>query len=143
MTRTLTSRQEAEELGAAEQGQQALELASMGGGGVELEGKSATIKSISDSIQSSDACCISRSMLLCSAAGSHHQMNISNKEPNQDRMSQTTSLLLDVDRAPKKGTLTTGEELRSGGRENYNTSDGMKYERRIDRQTTGLGDNEA
>jgi len=54
-----TSRQQAAELGAAEQGQQALQLASMGGGGVEVEGKSASIKSISDSIQSSNACSFS------------------------------------------------------------------------------------
>ncbi|MFW6732755.1 MAG: hypothetical protein ACODUE_13650 [Synechococcus sp.] len=35
--------------------QEAVKLASMGGGGVEVEGKSASIKSISDSIQSSMA----------------------------------------------------------------------------------------
>jgi len=41
--------------------QEALKLASMGGGGVDVEGKSASIKSISDSIQSSMACCLSPS----------------------------------------------------------------------------------
>ena len=40
--------EQAEELGAAEQLQKALELASMGGGGVEVAGKAASIKSISD-----------------------------------------------------------------------------------------------
>ena len=54
-----SSLQQADDLGAGEQLQEALELASMGGGGVEVEGKSASIKSISDSIQSSMACCLS------------------------------------------------------------------------------------
>ena len=54
-----TSHQQAEDLGAGEQFQEALQLASMGGGGVEVEGKSASIKSISDSTQSSKASCSS------------------------------------------------------------------------------------
>ncbi len=41
--------------GATQQGQETLELASMGGGGVELEGKSASIQSISECIHFSNA----------------------------------------------------------------------------------------
>jgi len=41
-------------LWAREQGQPSLQHAAVAGGGVELEGQSASIKSMSDSIQSAD-----------------------------------------------------------------------------------------
>jgi len=46
-----TSRQQSQKLWTGDELQEALKLASMGGGGVEVEGKSASIKSISDSTQ--------------------------------------------------------------------------------------------
>ena len=59
----------------------------MGGGGVELEGKSASIKSISDSIQSSKACCLSSQISRCSSSlsrlslsGSRRQLSIRKNE---------------------------------------------------------------
>ena len=67
--------QQAAELGAGEQFQEALKLASMGGGGVEVEGKSASIKSISDSIQSSMACCFSSQISRRSASGSRRHLS--------------------------------------------------------------------
>ena len=80
----------AKELGhrwAVEQAQQSLECAAIDGGGVELEGKSASIKSISECIQSSNArslsSCFERfssCILRCSAAGSRRQLSIRKKE---------------------------------------------------------------
>ena len=67
-----SSHQQADELGAGEQLQEALELASMG----EVQpGKSASIKSISDSIQSSMACCFSSQISRRSASGSRRQLS--------------------------------------------------------------------
>jgi hypothetical protein len=158
VTRTLTSRQQAEELGAAEQGQQALELASMGGGGVELEGKSASIKSISDSIQSSNACSlsscsvsffscsisllsclrsISRSILLCSAAGSRRQLSIDKNERKRESDEPDAPLLLHGDDASKEGDVVIGGEQRN--QSNHNAGDGLKHSRRIDRATAWPG----
>lgn len=78
--------QQCNHLGTAEQSQQALKFASMGDGGVELDCKSASIKSISDSIQSSNACSLSscsislfsrlRSIALWSAARSCRQLSV-------------------------------------------------------------------
>ena len=51
---------------AADQAQQSLELAAVVGGGVELEGKSASIKSISECIQLSNAISFSSCILRCS-----------------------------------------------------------------------------
>ena len=137
MTRTLTSRQEAEELRAAEQGQQALELASMGGGGVELEGKSASIKSISDSIQSSNACCFSSSILLCSAAGSRRQLSIRKNERKRESDEPDAPLLWDGDDASREGDVVIGGEQRN--QSNHNAGDGFKHSWRVDRATARPG----
>ena len=51
---------------AVEQAQQSLECAAIVGGGVELEGNPASIKSISDSIHSSNASSFSSCFVLCS-----------------------------------------------------------------------------
>ena len=51
---------------AIEQRQQSLERAAIAGGGVELEGKSASIKSISECIQLSNAISFSSCILRCS-----------------------------------------------------------------------------
>jgi len=73
MSKTSTRDQQAEELGTAEQFQEARELATMGGGGVEVESKSASIKSILvDSIQSCMAC--------RSASGLRRQLGIRKNE---------------------------------------------------------------
>ena len=72
---------------AVEQGQQSLEFAAVVGGGVELEGKSASIKSSSECIQSSNASSFSSCFVLCSersicisTAGSRRQLSIRKNE---------------------------------------------------------------
>ena len=72
--------QQAAELGGGEQLQEALKLASMGGGGVEVEGKSASIKSISDSTQSSKASCSSSQASSLSVSGLRRQLSIDKNE---------------------------------------------------------------
>ena len=67
-------------LWAVEQAQQSLECAAIEGGGVELEGKSASIKSISECIHSSNAISFSSCILRCSAAGSRRQLSIRKNE---------------------------------------------------------------
>jgi hypothetical protein len=70
---------------AVEQTQQSLELAAVVGGAVELEGKSASIKSISECIQSSNAISFSICILRCSAAGSRRQLSIRKNERKGER----------------------------------------------------------
>jgi len=78
-------------LWAVEQSQQSLEPAAIDGGGVELEGKSASIKSISECIQSSNAISFSSCFVLCSersicisTAGSRRQLSSRNNERKGD-----------------------------------------------------------
>ena len=93
----LVSCQQAQKLGATKQLQEALKLASMGGGGVELEGKSASIKSISDSIQSSMACCLSSNASALSVSGLRRQLSIRKNERKGDSDEPHAPLLLDGD----------------------------------------------
>ena len=76
---SVSSRQQSQKFGAGEQLQEALELASMGGGGVEVEGKSASIKSISDSIHSSMVSCSSSQESALSVSGLRRQLSVAPK----------------------------------------------------------------
>jgi hypothetical protein len=67
-------------LWAVEQAQQPLEFAAVVGGGVELEGKSASIKSSSECIQSSNASSLSSCFSRISLAGSRRQLSIRKNE---------------------------------------------------------------
>jgi len=81
------------------------------GGGVELEGKSASIKSISECIQSSNAISFSSCILRCSAAGSRRQLSIRKNERKGES---------DEPDAPLRGEweLTLGEvDVVIGGKE--------------------------
>ena len=80
-------------LRAVEQAQQSLEFAAVGCGGVELEGKSASIKSSSECIQSSNASSLSSCILRCSAAGSRRQLSIRKNERKGDSDEPDTPLL--------------------------------------------------
>ena len=89
---------------APEQGQQSLEGLPMMGGGVELEGKSASIKLISDSIQASNAlsffsCSISFSSCFSriSLAGSRRQLSIDKNERKRDNDEPEAPLLGDLE----------------------------------------------
>ena len=72
---------------AVEQVQQSLERAAVAGGGVELEGKSASIKSISECIHASNARSLSSCILRCSAAGSRRQLSIRKTSGRERAMS--------------------------------------------------------
>ncbi len=150
-----TSRQQAEELGAGEQLQEALELASVTGGGVELEVKSASIKSISDSIQSSNACSLSSScsfrsssLSRISLSGSRRQLSVAPKwraalgssvknEWKRESDEPDAPLLLHGDEASKEGDVVIGREQRNES--NHKASDSLEHGWRIDRETTRLG----
>ena len=74
-------------LRTVEQAQQSLEFAAVACGGVELEGKSASIKSISECIQLSNASSLSSCFVLCSeraicisTTGSRRQLSIRKNE---------------------------------------------------------------
>jgi hypothetical protein len=97
---------------AVEQTQQSLECAAIVGGGVELEGKSASIKSISDSIHSSNASSFSSCILRCSAAGSRRQLSIRKKERKGGSDEPDDPLLLEGELALGEGDVAIGGEER-------------------------------
>ena len=102
-------------LRAVEQAQQALELASMGGGGVELEGKSASIKSISECIHFSNASSFSSCFVLCSESsicisttGSRRQLSIDKNERKGDNDEPDAPLLLERELAVGEADVVIG-----------------------------------
>jgi hypothetical protein len=104
-------------LWAVEQTQQSLECAAIDGGGVELEGKSASIKSISDSIHSSNASSFSSCFVLCSersicisTTGSRRQLSIRKNEQNGDSDEPDTPLLLERELAVGEVDVVIGGE---------------------------------
>ena len=95
-------------LRAVEQGQQPLEFAAIVGGGVELEGKSASIKSSSECIHLSNASSLSSCFVLCSersicisTTGSRRQLSIRKNERKGDNDEPDTPLLLERVRLPR------------------------------------------
>lgn len=105
-------------LWAVEQTQQSLECAAIDGGGVELEGKSASIKSISECIQFSNASSFSSCFVLCSersicisTTGSRRQLSIDKNERKRDSDEPDAPLL-------GEGELELGEvDVVIGGEE--------------------------
>ena len=110
---------------AADQVLQSLEFAAIVGGGVELEGKSASIKSISECIQSSNAlslfsCSISHSSCFerfsssfsrISLAGSLRQLSIRKKERKGESDEPDAPLLLERELTVGEGDVVIrGEE---------------------------------
>jgi hypothetical protein len=123
---------------AADQAQQSLEFAAVVGGGVELEGKSASIKSISECIQSSNAlslfsCSISLSscFVLCaeraiciSTTGSRRQLSIRKNERKGDNDEPDAPLLLERELAVGEGDVVIGREERDQA--NNTANDGFQ-----------------
>ena len=104
---------------AVEQAQQSLEFAAIVGGGVELEGKSASIKTISDSIHSSNASSFSSCFVLCSersicisTTGSRRQLSIRKKERKGDSDEPDAPLLLEKELAAREGDVVKGGKER-------------------------------
>jgi hypothetical protein len=110
----------AKELGhrwAVEQAQQSLECAAIACGGVELEGKSASIKSISDSIHSSNASSFSSCFVLCSersicisTTGSRRQLSIRKNERKGGSDEPDTPLLLERELAVGEVDVVIGRK---------------------------------
>jgi hypothetical protein len=102
---------------AVEKTQQSLERAAIDGGGVELEGNPASIKSISECIHLSNAlslfsCSISLSSCFSriSLAGSRRQLSIRNNERKGDNDEPDAPLLLDRELAVGEGDVVIGGE---------------------------------
>ena len=112
---------------AVEQCQQSLELAAVIGGGVELEGKSASIKSSSECIQSSNASSLSScferfssSFNRISLAGSRRQLSIRKNERKGDSDEPDAPLLLERELAVGEGDVVIGGEERDQANDSAN-----------------------
>ena len=137
MNSVSSNRQQAQKLRAAEQLQEALELASMGGGGVEVEGESASIKSISDSIQSSMACCLSSKASALSVSGLRRQLSIRKNERKRDGDEPDAPLLLEGEDVAGEVDVVIGGEERNEG--NHKASASFKHSWRVDREAARPG----
>ena len=105
---------------AVEQVQQSLERAAIAGGGVELEGKSASIKSISECIQLSNASSFSSCFVLCSErsicislAGSRRQLSIDKNERKGESDEPDAPLLLERELAEGEVDVVIGGKQRN------------------------------
>ena len=119
-------------LRAVEQVQQPLEFAPVTCGGVELEGKSASIKSISECIQFSNASSFSSCILRCSAAGSRRQLSIRKNERKGDNDEPDAPLLLDRELAVGEGDVAIGRK--QSNQANNAANDGFQQGFAIDPQ---------
>ncbi|NQW39415.1 MAG: hypothetical protein HQ469_09600 [Cyanobacteria bacterium] len=98
---------------AVEQAQQSLERAAIAGGGVELEGKSASIKSSSECIQSSNASSFSSCFSRISLAGSRRQLSICKNERKGESDEPDAPLLLELELAVGEVDVVIGGEERN------------------------------
>ncbi|MFM7551006.1 MAG: hypothetical protein ACKO8I_19510 [Cyanobacteriota bacterium] len=105
---------------AVEQVQQPLEPAAIVGGGVELEGKSASIKSSSECIQSSNASSFSSCFSRISLAGSRRQLSICKKERKGDSDEPDAPLLLERELAVGEGDVVIGRKKRDQANDSAN-----------------------
>ena len=104
-------------LRAVEQAQQSLEFAAVACGGVELEGKSASIKSSSECIQSSNASSLSSCFVLCSESsicisttGSRRQLSIRKNERKGDSDEPDAPLLWEGENSAWEGDVVIGRK---------------------------------
>ncbi len=130
---------------AVEEAQQSLEFATVVGGGVELEDKSASIKSISECIQLSNAlsllsCSISFSIctlsffscfvlsfersICISLAGSRRQLSIDKNERKRDSDEPDAPLLLERELAVGEGDVVIGRK--QSNQANNTANDGFQ-----------------
>ena len=118
-------------LWAVEQTQQSLECAAIVGGGVELEGKSASIKSISECIQFSNASSFSSCFVLCtersiciSTTGSRRQLSIRKNERKGGSDEPDTPLLLERELAVGEVDVVIGRK--QSNQTNNCSNDGLQ-----------------
>ena len=118
-------------LRAVEQAQQSLEFTAVACGGVELEGKSASIKSSSECIQSSNASSFSSCFVLCSersicisTTGSRRQLSIRKNERKGGSDEPDAPLLGDGESLPWEVDVVIGREERNQA--NNGSNDGFQ-----------------
>jgi hypothetical protein len=118
-------------LRTVEQAQQSLEFTAVACGGVELEGKSALIESISESIQSSNAISFSSCFVLCSersicisTTGSRRQLSIRKNERKGGSDEPDAPLLGDGESLPWEVDVVIGREERNQA--NNTANDGFQ-----------------
>ena len=118
-------------LRAVEQVQQSLQGAPIACGGVELEGKSASIKSSSECIQSSNAISFSSCFVLCSErsicislAGSRRQLSIRKNERKGDNDEPHPPLLLERELAVGEVDVVIGRK--QSNQANNTANDGFQ-----------------
>ena len=118
-------------LRAADQDQQSLKFAAVVGGGIELEGKSASIKSSSECIHSRNAlslfsCSISLSSCFSriSLAGSRRQLSIRKNEREGDSDEPDAPLPLEREPAVGEGDVVIGRKKRDQA--NNTANDGFQ-----------------
>ena len=99
-------------LRTVEQAQQSLEFTAVACGGVELEGKSASIKSISECIHFSNASSLSSCFSRISLAGSRRQLSIRKNERKGGSDEPDTPLLLERELALGEVDVVIGGEER-------------------------------
>ncbi|MEI6829789.1 MAG: hypothetical protein WCK64_08075 [Synechococcaceae cyanobacterium ELA445] len=124
---------------AVEQAQQSLEFAAIVGGGVELEGKSASIKSSSECIQFSNAISLSSCFVLCfersiciSLAGSRRQLSIRKNERKGDSDEPDAPLLLERKLAVEEVDVVIGRK--QSNQANNSANDGFQQSFAIEPQ---------
>ena len=99
---------EIDHLRAIQQAQQSLEFAAVACGGVELEGKSASIKSISECIHFSNASSLSSCFSRISLAGSRRQLSIDKNKRQRGSDEPYAPLLVDFDTAVEELNMVVG-----------------------------------
>jgi hypothetical protein len=116
---------------AADQAQQPLEFAAVACAGVELEGKSASIKSSSECIQSSNAISFSSCFVLCSErsicislAGSRRQLSIRKNERKGGSDEPDAPLLLERELAVGEVDVDIGRK--QSNQANNTANDGFQ-----------------
>ena len=119
-------------LWAVEQSQQSLEFAAVAGGGVELEGKSASIKSISQCIQSSNAISFSSCFSRISLAGSRRQLSIDKNERKRDSDEPDAPLLGETESLSWEVDVVIGRK--EGDQANNTANDGLQQSFAIEPQ---------
>ena len=126
-------------LRATEQRQESLEFTAVVCGRVELEGNPALIKSISESIQSSNAISFSSCFVLCSersicisTTGSRRQLSIRKNERKGDNDEPDAPLLLDRELAVGEGDVVIGGK--QSNQANNAANDGFQQGFAIDPQ---------
>ena len=105
----------------------------MGGGGVEVEGKSASIKSISDSTQSSKASCSSSQASSLSVSGLRRQLSIDKNERKRENDEPDAPLLLEgEDVAGEVDVVIRGKQ---GHQADHDAGEGLDGRRSVERQS--------